>query len=358
MKHATMIAVLALALAAACGSPPPGTDAGDEELEDVRREPVELEDFDLETATVRARLEAAALRGELSEGDLDELALERTSSRPRHRRVRRWVWESPSETRARLWGLPVEESTTATATGLLRVCTAEADFDGLADCVAIWEVVGNVRSRRCARDVLPRITECDDEGETELSALRRLQRVALGVVPPRSRRSRWISELSLDCERPRSFGDRRQWETRERPRCERLAELVLELVEDRSSRRPPTRPARAIAWGGRCEDEGGACDDPLACARGLARIPETGTRNAFWCRPGSSGCSPSIDPICHDIGVVPEAFRREENPDRAELGGGGEPSIRPGRGTHSLTSDGLAVADRGFELLAGEPTEP
>lgn len=356
MKHAITIALSALVLAA-CGSPPPGEDelAELEALEDrPRLDGVAFGDFNLEAETARVRAEEAGLRGAPPAGRLEEL--EELPPRPR-RRVRRWRWEAPSETRSRLWALPEEETVTATATGLLRVCTAEADFDGFSDCSAIWEVVQNVRSRRCARDVLPRITECDGDGETELSALRRLQRVALGVVPPRSRRSQWIAELSLDCDRPPSFGDRDRWERRERPRCERLAELVLELVDGSSSRRPTTRPAIAIAWGGRCEDAGGACDDPLACARGLARIPETGTRNAFWCRPGSRGCAPSLDPICYDLGVVPEAFRREGNPGRAELEGGGDPSSRPGRGNRSLTSDGVAVADRSFDGLAGEAPE-
>lgn len=351
MKSA--IAALLLLAAVSCGTPPEAEDAAVEDGAAARLA-LEEEDFDFEAALERGRrLAAEELSATTGRRELEELEREAPPRVPR--RIRRWPWESPGETRARLWAIPAEETATATATALLRVCTSEADFDGDRDCVGIWEVVQNVRSRGCRREVLPRITECDADGETALSALRRLQRVVLGMVPPRSRRSRWIAELELDCNRPPSFPEgETRWDARERPRCERLAELVRELASGESDRRV-TRGAWAIAWGGRCEDAGGACDDPLACARGLARIPGTQTRNAFWCRPGSRGCAEDLDPVCYQLRIFPAGFG-EGIPDRAILGRGGERPGRPGRGSRG--PDVVAVADGSLEVLADESAEP
>jgi len=353
MKSA--IAALLVLAAVSCGTTPELEDADPADDAAAVRLALEEEDFDFEAALERGRrLAAEELSASAGRRELEEPA--RADPLPRRPHpIRRWPWESPGETRARLWAIPAEETATATATALLRVCTSEADFDGDRDCVGIWEVVQNVRSRGCRREVLPRITECGSDGETALSALRRLQRVVLGMVPPRSLRSRWIGELELDCRRPPSFPEgEARWDARERPRCERLVELVRELASGESARRV-TRGAWAIAWGGRCEDAGGACDDPLACARGLARIPGTATRNAFWCRPGSQGCAEDLDPVCYQLGVFPAGFG-EGTPDRAILGRGGDRPGRPGRGSRS--PDDVVVADRSLEVLVDETAEP
>jgi hypothetical protein len=237
----------------------------------------------------------------------------------KRRKVRRWVWESPAETRAKLWNVPQTEDTVTTATGLLRICMTEADGHE-ADCIGIWQVLNNIRSSGCDRRRIRRITECDEDGETLLSVMRRAQRFALGVAPPRSARTRWIAQLELTCVQPEDYtGSERQWASQYARPCAETSDLVQRLVAGRHVR-PVIRGARAIAWGGRCENDRGACDDPLACSRGLARIPGLETHNAFWCRPGSPGCSPTIDPICAQFA------RPQPQPTSAEEDGEAAPS--------------------------------
>ena len=217
---------------------------------------------------------------------------------PRVRKVRRWVWESPAETRSKLWNVPQTEDTVTTATGLLRICMTEADGHE-DDCIAIWQVLNNIRSRSCDRQRVRRITECDEDGETLLSVMRRAQRFALGVVPPRSRRTRWIASLELTCEQPESYpGDARGWVRQYGRSCGNTSTLVQRLVVGQNVQ-PVIRGARAIAWGGRCESRGGACDDPIACSRGLIRIRGLSTLNAFWRRPRTPD---EIEPVCRELG--------------------------------------------------------
>ena len=225
------------------------------------------------------------------------------------RRIRRYAWESPAETRARLWNVPVEETEHAVITALVRMCTSE-QAGSEPDCIGIWQVLRNVRNRSCDRERIPRITECDDRGETMLSVMRRINRYALGLVPAKTARQRWISELEVDCEMPPSFPRGRQtWERFHVKACQDTVRLASQLVQGK--RRQWLTPAHIIAWGGRCEDAGGACDDPIACARGLARVPGLGTANGFWCRPNSPGCADDIDPVCIEMGY--RSFRTPES---------------------------------------------
>jgi len=230
-------------------------------------------------------------------------AEQEAAARQKMRRVKRWIWGSPVESRSKLWNVPHTEDTAATATGLLRICMTEAD-GAERDCIAIWQVLRNIRSTKCSRQRIRRITECDDNGETMLSAMRRAQKFALGVAPPRSRRTRWITELELSCEQPPSYpGTEREWARQYSRACAPTAKLVQQLVSGQSDRRV-IKGVSPIAWGGRCEDDGGACDDPIACRRGLGRIPGTDTANAFWCRTGSPGCRTTIEPICLELGFA------------------------------------------------------
>lgn len=232
----------------------------------------------------------------------EALAREVPPSPPRPtRQIRRYAWESPAETRARLWNVPEEETEQAVITALVRMCTSE-QVGSEPDCIGIWQVLRNVRNRTCDRARIPRITECDDRGETMLSAMRRINRFALGLVPPKTARQRWLSELQLNCEKPPSFpGGQQVWDRFHVKACQDTVQLASQLV--RGQRRQQLTPAYVIAWGGRCEDPGGACDDPIACARGLARVPGLGTANAFWCVPGSRApCPEDIDPVCIEMG--------------------------------------------------------
>lgn len=236
------------------------------------------------------------------------------------RKLRRWRWQSPAEIRAKVWHVPENEAQEATETALLRICTSEM-ANSVRDCIGIWQVIGNIRQRSCDRNYTDLITECDDNGETHLSAMRRASRYVVGAVPPKHRRHKWIARMELDCEKPAKFPrDQRFWDRHHRDDCERIAKLARELVGGR--RRAITR-APIIAWGGRCEVPGGACDDPLACARGLARVPDTDTANAFWCKIGSKRCRQDVDPICVQLGygrpAAETAGRKQQGDQKATV---------------------------------------
>jgi len=215
--------------------------------------------------------------------------------------------------REALWAVPREGGHEATLAALLRVCVSEGGWrtsESLQDCVWIWQVTQNIRARADSCEVgdYRGITECDENGETNLSAMRRLAGRVLDESKARTARQRFISNLDLTCERPLFFPRGDSWERNLKAPCERMASEVRAIVRLKGDRRL-TNGAIPIAWGGRCEDSRGACDDAIACKRGLARIPGSKTANAFWCRPGSPGCSPTIDPICrgHKAGSEPEA---------------------------------------------------
>lgn len=242
---------------------------------------------------------------------------------------------SPEEQREALWDLAHLPQEEAEATALMRVWGSEVEWTNERDMIGIWQVVQNVRARHCDVNqnahARRRITQCrtatgevvsveegdDIEGaeETVLSALRRLSERALGIVDARTRRGAWISSMTLDCSEPEGWPRTRgPWDrSTTRANCEQYAPLARELVSG-ETRRQITQ-ARVIAWGGRCERhcddpadpstcrQTGACDDSMACRRGLTRIHDTTTSNAFWCRPGTPHCPDSIDPICEHFGV-------------------------------------------------------
>jgi len=123
---------------------------------------------------------------------------------PKKREVRRFQWESPAETRGKVWNVPDEETELDVLTAFLRICIAEADGNS-QDCVGIWQVFKNIRRRACDRGEVRRITECDEDGETMLSVMRRSQRHVLGYVPIRNGRAAWISKLTTDCDVPEGW---------------------------------------------------------------------------------------------------------------------------------------------------------
>lgn len=204
--------------------------------------------------------------------------------------VRRWRWRDDSAIRGQLWNVAETETAETLAAGLHRVCTAEAEGHPL-DCIGIWQTIRTIRNASCNRERVPEITECyeDGSGETLLSAMRRAQKVVMGMVAPRRQRQVWIANITPACERPAGLPAERPWNQRA---CLSIAALARDLV---TSDHPPRLPTRAtpITWGG-------SFDDHIACGRGLARIPLTGdgdenTHNTFWCRPGSRGCAAQSD---------------------------------------------------------------
>lgn len=250
----------------------------------------------LEEDSERERLEAEA----------------RASKNPpkKRRRVRRFAWESPAETRGKIWNIPQEESDEALIEAFLRVCIAEAD-GYLQDCVGIWQVIKNIRRRSCSRGAVRKITECEENGgETMMSVLRRSQRHILGNMPLRNRRAAWIRNLTADCENPPEewTGSENEWDAQYgSKRCPRVVELARYLIKGELPPSAPGRrlkwlPGRPITWGGRCESGKASCDDPIACARGLARVSGVDyTKNAFWCKI-KRGCRNDAEPVCVALG--------------------------------------------------------
>jgi len=234
---------------------------------------------------------------------------------PKRRRVKRFQWESPAETRGKIWNVPDEESEDALLTAFVRVCIAEANGNP-QDCVGIWQVVKNNRRRTCDRGMIRRITECDDNGETMLSALRRHQRHVLGYMKARNKRAVWIGNITTECEMPEGWTKSQdEWDAYYGSQvCPQVVADARHIIADKL---PPPRPGHRVSWlpgnpvtwGGRCENNQGSCDDRIACSRGLARVQGPKTLNAFWCYPGRPGCRSDVEPICKALGYGP---REEE----------------------------------------------
>lgn len=278
----------------------------------------------------------------------------------RIRKVRRYVWESPAETRGKLWNIPEGEGDEQTLTAFLRVCISEAD-GYYHDCIGIWQVIKNIRRSKCERGHVRRITECEEytkrdgtQGlrETYLSVMKRASKSVLGVVPPRSARSRWVSELELDCKQPPSWpANENQWDSQYgSKRCPRVVELGRYLIKNEL---PPRRPGvsfqwlpgRPITWGGRCENKRGACDDRIACSRGLARVEQDLTHNAFWCRPGTPGCRRDADPICQQLGYGHLVVNKNEEPDTQEEAQTPEKQLEEDREETQAQDEPVAVSE-------------
>jgi len=246
-------------------------------------------------------------------------------------RRRQWAWMDAADARERTWSIPDGSELEVEATGLLRICMSENGGVSDNDCIGQWQVAHNIRSRTCDRR-RTRITECDDQGETILSAMRRLGRHVMGMVAPRNYRQRWTREITLDCETPPSYHlDDVRWQTIDQPHCLHTAELVRELVRERDQGLPlrsVTGREEPVGWGGRCDVQGGACDDWHACRRGLASI-ETDTLNRFWrrARPGE------VDPICVPfLRTIENAVASESEDGREGDGDGAQDEPREGEG--------------------------
>jgi len=252
--------------------------------------------------------------------------IERMKSQPKRprRKVRRFRWgAAPAEDPGTALDLPEEESEAATLTAFLRICIAEADGSP-QDCVGIWQSLRNIRRRACERGAVRRITECDEDGETMLSVLRRGQPHIMAVkgYELRNARAGWIRNLETDCEMPEGYlayarrQDKRvteedalnrwdaQYGSRRCPYAVQLGKALMNGDDLRSVSRPGHRlqwlPGRPITWGGRCETKKASCDDRVACARGLSRITSgPKTHNAFWRRPANEG---EVDPVCKALG--------------------------------------------------------
>ena len=164
---------------------------------------------------------------------------------------------------------------------LAKICRSESGCYSPRDCVAIWQVVRSIKTRR--------------SGDTTAEVLRAVSPSATGAVEPYNDRQRWIQGMHRDStERPPGWSADYGWDSPFGLECWEDALRTADAVV--RGRRPDViRGVEPVAWG--CEPFGPAgsprcwSDVLKACSRGLARIPGTATRNTFWCRPGSEGCS-------------------------------------------------------------------
>ena len=240
---------------------------------------------------------------------------------PPKRRRRRFAWGSPVEFRQHAWNVPEGGMTReeATLTAFVRICISEAD-GAAQDCVGIWQVLRNIRRKSCPHDRIHRITECDQDGETMLSVMRRAQPhiLAMPGYKLRNRRAGWIRNMTTDCESvPEGWlGNENQWNaaygTKVCPQTVELGQYLMkgQLPPEAPGRRPRWLQGSPITWGGRCETKRASCDDRMACARGLVRLKTT-THNAFWRRPAFEG---EVEPICAQHGFA--AGTPDPEPDR------------------------------------------
>ncbi len=131
-------------------------------------------------------------------------------------------------------------------------------------------------------------------GETLMGIMRRHSHYVTEQWTPRTVRTQWIVELNLEGRKPAHFPEGLNWERDYLPRWNLILELADALMK--GHRLGPCGDAPIIAWGGRCEDAHGACDDHIAEERGLAPYEECAVggvepKNRFWCRPGVPGCA-------------------------------------------------------------------
>ena len=214
----TTIALLAAAGAVMCFVPAPseGAEPADQVTVEATKIAARPARRPIPSVDSYAGEDQAEEQSSITPEELEEFDRRHRERQAKRRALKRFAWESPSDTRARLWNVPQDEHDEATATAFMRVCFSEADGYE-SDCLGIWKVFENTRSRSCSRNIT-KITECDENGETMLSIMKRHSGTVLGVYSPRTKRSVWISNLELDCEPPRAWpGTERDWRTKGAP---------------------------------------------------------------------------------------------------------------------------------------------
>jgi len=131
-------------------------------------------------------------------------------------------------------------------------------------------------------------------GETLIGSIRRHMRYVTEMVPAIRPRSRWITELDLEGNRPTHFpmtdahGNPLNWERDYLPRWLQVIAMSRRLLSGHDL--GPCASTPVVTWGGRCEDAHGACDDDFGIRRGLVPFEFGESSNRFWCRPGTVGC--------------------------------------------------------------------
>ena len=246
------------------------------------------------------------------------------------------------------WVIPTDpqELRTLTIRTLVRVTASEEGWANFVGMKALWQ--STYSARGCLTED-NRGTSCRADDATRRRAPRvhglwRHSPFASGQFEPRTRRQRWVSTITLDCEQPEGWPrlTRRgtpyaQWVSYE-DHCEALVAEAERIVDGTDSivACPPT--SRPIAWGcdpfrrqavrdvlGRERALGGCNDTPIAVRRQLQRLDCGETENAYWCRPGTPFCGT----IPRSEMVLRERLRQEEDESDEEHGlRGGEDAVQ------------------------------
>lgn len=213
-------------------------------------------DGDVVTVSADAIKRESRRSGRLREGEISRAPSEHEKP------FRRWWPEAKIIGKdTRLYGL--------TKLVLARAAVSEASWSSLQDMRLIYQVVRTTRN----------------DGETLLQCLREHTRIVSEVWTPKTERHRWLVELNLDATYPPHFPEpKKLWDSLYRDRWKKVLRWADALLKGRIDGRPC--PVPVIAWGGRCDVPGGACDDRIARSRGLIPIEVCGdTKNRGWTRP-------------------------------------------------------------------------
>ena len=159
--------------------------------------------------------------------------------------------------------------TTAAALALLlaQMCVSEIGWQPqVTECVLMWEVTER-NARRSNRTIKKQIHLYN----------------AWYVRPERYPSRAWIAGLNLEGDEPEGWPENASWERARRVwlRYLRAARRYLDHLDE--GRRTRLCPG-AVDYGGRCEDESGACDTPQnPCLRPVTCL-QIRTKQRYWAR--------------------------------------------------------------------------
>lgn len=264
------------------------------------------------------------------------LSVAKMMNRMRRREaVRRSRWLVPTDR---------EELRQETLLALVRVAISEEGWANPTGMKALWQTTRSARG--CLTEdnyaVSCRHSQATRRRAPPVHGLWRHSPYATGRLPSASRRQRWVSTVTLDCEQPSGWPPPpyAEWRSYQR-HCERLVEVAESIVDEEDDIQACPAGSRPIAWGcdpvrrqairevlGRDRAVAGCNDTPIARRRQLQRLDCGETENAFWCRPGTPHC----DTLPESEIVLQQRLSGETD---------GETDLRGGESPVQETSEGV-----------------